>query len=88
MNQDSSVRFQTAEDQTSSSGDLALFERQKPIVEPILRVFRLTNTALDFLFDDVGAFAAPCPIAVRSSIPVWEAIPIAIPCLTVSTSAL
>jgi hypothetical protein len=43
---------------TTLSGDLSLYELQKPIVEPILRMFRLTNTALDFMFYDVGAFAA------------------------------
>jgi hypothetical protein len=57
---DSSTRSQTAAEQLAalSSNDLALYEIQKPMVEPILRMFRLTNTALDFLFYDVGAFAA------------------------------
>jgi hypothetical protein len=39
-------------------GDLALYELQKPLVEPLLRMFRMTNTALDMLFYDVGAFTA------------------------------
>jgi hypothetical protein len=39
-------------------GDLALYELQKPLVEPLLRMFRMTNTALDVLFYDVGAFTA------------------------------
>jgi hypothetical protein len=44
-----------AEDQPamSSSGDLALYELQRPTVEPFLRMFRLTNTALDFLISDI-----------------------------------
>ena len=33
-----------------AGGDLALYELQKPMVEPLLRIFRLTNTALDVLF--------------------------------------
>jgi len=37
-----------------SADSLALFELQKPFVEPLLRMFRLTNTALDVLFYDVG----------------------------------
>jgi hypothetical protein len=37
----------------SSSGDLALYELQRPIVEPFLRMFRLTNAALDFLISDL-----------------------------------
>jgi hypothetical protein len=41
-----------------AGGDLALYELQKPMVEPLLRMFRLTNTALDVLFYDVGAFTA------------------------------
>jgi hypothetical protein len=32
----------------------ALYELQKPFVEPMLRMFRLTNTALDVIFYDVG----------------------------------
>jgi hypothetical protein len=44
-----------AEDQPtmSSSGDLALYELQRPTAEPFLRMFRLTNTALDFLISDI-----------------------------------
>jgi hypothetical protein len=38
-----------------ASGYLALYELQKPFVEPMLRLYRLTNTALDALFYDVGA---------------------------------
>src|SRR5438552_1454360 len=41
-----------------SSGDLAIFELQKPFVEPMLRMCRLTNTALDILFYDVGVLTA------------------------------
>jgi len=41
---------------TMPSGDLALYELQKPLIEPLLRLFRFTNTALDMLFYDVGAF--------------------------------
>jgi hypothetical protein len=37
-----------------SIGDLAMYELQKPFVEPMLRLCRLTNTALDVLFYDVG----------------------------------
>lgn len=36
-------------------GNLALYELQKPFVEPMLRLCRLTNTALDVLFYDVSA---------------------------------
>ena len=35
--------------------NLKLYELQKPFVEPMLRLFRLGNTALDALFYDVGA---------------------------------
>jgi hypothetical protein len=38
--------------------NLALYEAQKPFVEPMLRLFRLTNTALDALFYDVSALTA------------------------------
>src|SRR4051812_16062335 len=38
--------------------DLALYELQKPFVEPMLRLCRFTNTALDVLFYDVGSFSA------------------------------
>src|ERR1700694_5935958 len=41
-----------------STGNLALYELQKPFVEPMLRLCRLTNTALDALFYDVGALTA------------------------------
>jgi hypothetical protein len=37
----------------SSSGDVALYELQRPIVEPFLRMFRLTNAAHDFLISDL-----------------------------------
>jgi hypothetical protein len=43
---------------TATGGDLALYELQKPLVEPLLRMFRLTNTTLDMLFYDVAAFTA------------------------------
>jgi hypothetical protein len=36
-----------------SAGDLTLYELQQPFVEPLLRMFRFTNTALDVLFYDV-----------------------------------
>src|SRR5258708_19214416 len=39
----------------AASGNLDLYELQKPFVEPMLRLCRLTNTALDALFYDVGA---------------------------------
>ena len=38
-----------------ASGNLALYELQKPFVEPMLRLCRLANTVLDALFYDVGA---------------------------------
>ena len=37
-----------------SPENLALYEAQKPFVEPLLRWCRLWNTALDGLFYDVG----------------------------------
>jgi len=45
----------TAAPSPAASGNLALYELQKPFVEPMLRLCRLTNTALDALFYDVGA---------------------------------
>jgi hypothetical protein len=53
MTADSNIQTSGAHD-----GDLALYELQKPLVEPLLRMFRMTNTALDMLFYDVGAFTA------------------------------
>jgi hypothetical protein len=41
-----------------ASENLALYELQKPFVEPMLRLCRLTNTALDVLFYDVGALTS------------------------------
>jgi hypothetical protein len=41
-----------------ASGDLALYELQRPLVEPLLQMFRFCNTGLDFLFYDVGPFVA------------------------------
>jgi hypothetical protein len=41
-----------------SLADLAIFEPQKPLVESMLRMCRLTNTALDILFYDVGVLTA------------------------------
>ena len=35
--------------------NLALYELQKPFIEPLLRLCRFSNTALDTLFYDVGA---------------------------------
>src|SRR4051812_48227644 len=43
---------------TASADHLALYELQKPFVEPLLRLCRLTNTALDTLFYDVRALTA------------------------------
>jgi hypothetical protein len=48
----------TQDADTATGGDLALYELQKPLVEPLLRMFRLTNTSLDMLFYDTGAFTA------------------------------
>jgi hypothetical protein len=42
----------------AASSNLALYELQKPFVEPMLRLCRLTNTALDALFYDVGVLTA------------------------------
>jgi hypothetical protein len=53
VNADSTMRAPGADD-----SDLALYELRKPLVEPLLRMFRMTNTALDMLFYDVGAFTA------------------------------
>jgi hypothetical protein len=39
----------------AASGNLELYNLQKPFVEPMLRLCRLSNTALDALFYDVGA---------------------------------
>jgi hypothetical protein len=60
VNEDGDIHSLIAEDrpETAVSGDLAMYELQKPMVEPLLRMFRATNTALDFLFYDVGAFTA------------------------------
>jgi hypothetical protein len=41
-----------------SPENLALYEVQKPFVEPLLRGWRLWNTALDCLFYDVGVLSA------------------------------
>jgi hypothetical protein len=41
-----------------STQNLALYNLQKPFVEPTLRMCRLTNTALDILFYDVGVLTA------------------------------
>ena len=43
---------------TLSTQNLALYNLQKPFVEPMLRMCRLTNTALDILFYDVGVLTA------------------------------
>jgi hypothetical protein len=40
------------------AGILALFELQKPFVEPVLRTSRFTNTLLDFVFYDVWVLTA------------------------------
>src|SRR5450755_2415075 len=39
----------------AAAGNLELYELQKPFVEPMLRLCRLGNTALDAMFYDVGA---------------------------------
>jgi hypothetical protein len=39
----------------AAADNLRLYELQKPFVEPMLRLFRLGNTALDAMFYDVGA---------------------------------
>jgi hypothetical protein len=54
--------------------DLALYELQKPLVEPLLRAFRLSNTALDFLFYDVAAFSATM-FALGVSVDTRPALP-------------
>src|SRR5262249_32962495 len=41
-----------------SPENLALYDLQKPFVEPMLRLCRLTNTALDILFYDVSVLTA------------------------------
>jgi hypothetical protein len=41
-----------------STQNLALYNLQKPFVEPMLHMCRLTNTALDILFYDVGVLTA------------------------------
>src|ERR1700680_971914 len=41
-----------------SAANLSLYELQRPFVEPVLRMCRLTNTAFDALFYDVGALTA------------------------------
>src|SRR5471032_55342 len=43
---------------TAPTQYLAIYDLQKPFVEPLLRLCRLTNTALDTLFYDVGALTA------------------------------
>jgi hypothetical protein len=43
---------------TAPADTLALYELQKPFVEPLLRLCRFTKTALDTLFYDVGALTA------------------------------
>jgi hypothetical protein len=60
MNADSDVDSAAADVRSNpvAGGDLALYELQKPMVEPLLRMFRLANTALDVLFYDVGAFTS------------------------------
>jgi hypothetical protein len=40
-----------------AAGNLELYELQKPFVEPMLRLCRLGNTALDAMFYDVGALS-------------------------------
>jgi hypothetical protein len=45
-------------DNAVSPDNLALYEVQKPFVEPLLRWCRLWNTAIDGLFYDVGVLNA------------------------------
>lgn len=40
------------------AGIMAFYELQKPLVDPLLRLCRFSNTALDTLFYDVGALTA------------------------------
>lgn len=40
-----------------AAGNLKLYELQKPFVEPMLRLCRIGNTALDAMFYDVGALS-------------------------------
>jgi hypothetical protein len=50
-----SSRNQVADPTASLSDETrALYELQKPFAEPMLRMFRLTNTVLDIIFYDVG----------------------------------
>jgi hypothetical protein len=56
---DTSVRDTAASrPSTAPAQYLALYELQRPFVEPLLRWCRLTNTALDTLFYDVRALTA------------------------------
>ena len=41
-----------------SPENLALYEVQKPFIEPVLRWGRLWNTTLDILFYDVGVLTS------------------------------
>src|SRR6476661_4822476 len=41
-----------------SIGNLAIYELQKPFVEPMLRMCRFANPALDVLFYDVNVLTA------------------------------
>ena len=42
----------------ASADHLALYELQRPFVEPLLRLCRLANTTFDILFYDVGVLTA------------------------------
>ena len=56
---DTSIRDTAAGGMPKVPADtLAIYDLQKPFVEPLLRLCRLTNTALDTLFYDVGALTA------------------------------
>jgi hypothetical protein len=56
---DTSIRDTAAGGMPKVAADtLAIYDLQKPFVEPLLRLCRLTNTALDTLFYDVGALTA------------------------------
>jgi hypothetical protein len=58
LSQDIAIASARADGSAPAGFDLALYELQWPAVEPVLRTLRLSNTALDVIFYDVGAFAA------------------------------
>lgn len=58
---------------TISGGDLSLYEMQKPMVEPLLRMLRLTNTSFDILFYDVIPLSQPVAALIEESIALCAA---------------